>query len=168
MDHIFTYRDEVLFKPCSPVEEFGVATEELAARLVGTLAGQRAYGLAANQIGVSQRALAYNAGPAFNGVIFNPEVQWYKNTALMEEGCLSIPGFFWRVERPATILVTGQDAAGNDVKLNLKRMEARIFLHEIDHLAGRLIFDLIEDEYERAQALKLADRLLFEMEKIRP
>jgi len=160
--------DAVLRKECKTVEEFGSKTHRMARLLTDTLEHCRSgAGLAANQIGISSRAFAYDLryrGEETHGVIFNPEIVNVSRTADFEEGCLSIPEFFWPITRPARIEVVGKDADGNEVSLKLRGIGARLFLHELDHLNGLLMFDRIEDETERRHAFAEATALIAEQD----
>lgn len=157
-----TFGDPVLKTPCQPIEDvdgkvvqFG---QDLLARLQRSDLG---IGLAANQIGVSRQAFAYDLShyaEGVDGVLFNPRVTDTRGTAVYEEGCLSIPEFYYPVERADEVMVEGVTLAGELVTMELDGIAARLFQHEIDHLNGLLIFDRLPAE-ERKEAMKLATSL---------
>ncbi len=106
-----------------------------------TMEENNGIGLAANQVGIEKSffiALWENKFYAF----FNPEITKHsKETALIEEGCLSLPGITALVPRYTSITLKAQKITGKKVKLNLFGMLSIIFQHEIDHLNGILITD---------------------------
>jgi peptide deformylase len=103
-------------------------------------------GLAANQVGVNQRFFAIDMSH-FDVVkspitIINPKIVEVSNTIVAgEEGCLSFPGLYQDIERPDRAVISGIDLDGNEVIFEGKGMVARVFLHEIDHLDGKLFID---------------------------
>jgi len=77
-------------------------------------------------------------------VFINPEIKKISNKKnIMEEGCLSIPGVYMEVERPARIEIAALDRYGKKIKLKADGMLARIIQHEIDHLEGVLFVDKV-------------------------
>ncbi len=103
-------------------------------------------GLSANQIGLPYRVFvaqvpSHQGRPKFYA-IFNPEiVKQSKETEIMEEGCLSIPGKYGFVERASRIVIKGYDPNGKKIKIKAWGLLARVFQHEIDHLDGKLFID---------------------------
>ena len=138
---IQTYGAEVLGKTAEPVAE---VTPELLTTLKGMvpmLAQYHGVGLAAPQVGISQRFFVMNAGDKLRYVI-NPEIlESGSSMSEMEEGCLSIPGVHKRVRRPRRIKVSYTDETGARVDEELKDFPARVFQHEYDHLEGILFVD---------------------------
>jgi len=109
-------------------------------------------GIAAPQIGVSQRVLVYGISkpnPRYpdvvliaNTVIINPEITWYSDeTSERCEGCLSVPGVRIPIERPDKIRLAYQNMNGEHIEKDFEGFEARIVQHETDHLNGILIVD---------------------------
>jgi peptide deformylase len=93
-------------------------------------------GLSANQVGLNLRAFVIG-NDDFRMSVFNPEiVSVSSDTTLMEEGCLSFPGVFLKVQRPTTIKVRYQNPKGELVEEDYNGLTARIFLHEYDHMQG--------------------------------
>ena len=77
--------------------------------------------------------------------IFNPEIiKFSKQTEIIEEGCLSIPGINGEVERPKKITITGFNKNGQKIKIKAEGLTARVFQHETDHLNGVLFIDKIK------------------------
>ena len=113
----------------------------LVARMRKIMEEANGIGLAANQIGLSERMFVAQWDDKFYA-IFNPKLSKpSKEKEEIEEGCLSIPGKFGVVKRPASVLLTGQSSTGKSVKIKAWDMLARIFQHEVDHLDGKLYVD---------------------------
>ncbi|MDD5710941.1 MAG: peptide deformylase [Candidatus Colwellbacteria bacterium] len=95
-------------------------------------------GLSANQIGLDMQVFVARWNNKLYAV-FNPRIQkTSKERIIVEEGCLSVPGFYGEVGRAEKVVLTGQNKQGKKVKINAYNMLARIFQHETDHLNGRL------------------------------
>ena len=107
---------------------------------------KKGIGLAAPQIGILKKIiLAKISGK--NTVMINPEIiEFSLEEKNMEEGCLSIPGFFAQVFRPIEIKVKFRDENFTEKIINLSGINARVVQHEIDHLNGILFIDRIEDQ----------------------
>src|SRR3989344_8592750 len=98
-------------------------------------------GLAANQIGLSERVFVAKWDEKFYAV-FNPKLsKLSREKEEIEEGCLSIPGKYATVKRPASVLLVGENSSGKKIKIKAWDMLARIFQHEVDHLNGKLYVD---------------------------
>ncbi|MEK7062176.1 MAG: peptide deformylase, partial [Patescibacteria group bacterium] len=77
--------------------------------------------------------------------IFNPEIiKFSKQTEIIEEGCLSVPGVLGEVERPKKIALTGFNKNDQKIKIKAEGLTARVFQHETDHLNGILFIDKIK------------------------
>ena len=102
-------------------------------------------GLAANQVGINRRFFAIDLSH-FDVVkepivIVNPEIVEMSGSFMGEEGCLSFPGLFLEVERAEKATIAGLDLNGNELILEGKGLMAKVLLHEIDHLNGKLFID---------------------------
>ncbi len=98
-------------------------------------------GLSANQLGLNVKVFVARVGNKFYAV-FNPEIiQRSEETAVLEEGCLRIPGKFGIVGRPNKVVLIGQDAQGKKIKIKTWGLLAQVFQHEVDHLNGKLFID---------------------------
>jgi peptide deformylase len=130
--------------------------------MAGIMADSLGVGLAAPQLGVSQRLLVYRVGPdAPIIVLANPEVEWQSGESeVLDEGCLSIPGITVDVERPVHVRVRAVDEEGGDRTVEASGLEARVIQHEIDHLNGVLILDRTtrEQRREAMRALREAEQ----------
>jgi peptide deformylase len=112
-------------------------------------------GLAAPQVGLSQRLLVYRVGHEAPLVaLVNPEVEWSSDDEEpAEEGCLSIPGIGVDVDRPVYVRVTALDEFGERRMVEASGLEARVIQHEMDHLDGVLILDRTTKD-QRKEAIR--------------
>ncbi len=135
-----TYGDECLRKVSEPVEQVGVAERILIAEMFKTMYAEKGVGLAAPQVGVNKQLIVVDTGD--NPIaLANPVIIEAKGSAVMEEGCLSVPGGVVEIERPETITVEYLDANNEKKVLECSGLLARAIQHERDHLIGKLIID---------------------------
>jgi peptide deformylase len=161
MSFIRRYGDPVLKSRATPVDRFDDTLRNQVARMAGIMSDAFGVGLAAPQLGISQRVLVYRVGQEAPVIaLVNPAVEWSgDDSEPMEEGCLSIPGIEVEVERPVHVRVRALDEHGDDRVVEASGLEARVIQHEIDHLDGTLILDRASRE-----ARKEAMRTLRELE----
>jgi peptide deformylase len=147
--------DPILKSKATPVDRFDDALRGQVGRMAGLMSDALGVGLAAPQLGVSQRLLVYRVG--FDAPVIalaNPEIEWTSEDAeTLEEGCLSIPGITVDVERPVYVRVRAQDEDGQERRVEASGLEARVIQHEMDHLDGVLILDRTTRE-QRREAMK--------------
>lgn len=129
---------------------------EVAYMLCDTMLVNNGIGLAANQIGIPYRIFAMRTEPMV--VCFNPKiVDKSTKESVMDEGCLTFPGFFVKVSRADIIKVRYTEPNGQTVTKKFSGMTARIFQHELDHLDGKLFTDNI-NRTVLALAMKKANK----------
>ena len=160
--HIRRFGDPVLRTKARPVERFDDALREEIQRMGVLMNDSIGIGLAAPQVGVSNRVLVYRVEPDSPiQPLVNPEIEWSsREQETMEEGCLSLPGVHVDVERPLHIRVTAQDDHGEQITVEASGLEARVIQHEVDHLDGVLILDRTsrDQRKEAVRALREAER----------
>lgn len=151
---IRTFGDPVLRMPTKPIAEIDAAVHILAKDMIETMYEAPGVGLAANQIGISRRIAVFDAnddrGPR---VMINPELVETAGEHEMEEGCLSVPGRWWEITRPAFARVRALDLDGNEVEYAGDELLGRVLQHELAHLDGSLLLDALPKR-DRKQALK--------------
>jgi peptide deformylase len=147
--------DPVLKSRATPVDRFDDSLRRQISRMAGIMHDALGVGLAAPQLGISQRLLVYRVGPdAPVTVLANPELEWASGEVeLGEEGCLSIPGVVVDVDRPVHVRVRALDEEGEERLVEASGLEARVIQHEMDHLDGVLILERTTRE-ERKRALR--------------
>lgn len=155
---IYTIGADVLRGQAAPIEKFD---EELAAfveKMFVTMKQGKGVGLAAPQVGVSQRLFVIQVDGDKPRVFINPEiVETSVELAGYEEGCLSIPGVYADLDRPAEVRVQAWNERGRRFVLGAEGFLARVVQHELDHLNGVLFTDRLP---ERSR-----DKLLKQYEK---
>lgn len=155
--------DPVLRESAAAVEAVDDDVRRLIADMFDTMYAEEGVGLAAPQIGISQRIIVVD--PHDDDVapfaLINPEIVTSSDDAdRAEEGCLSIPGLTEVVERPVAVQVRALDAEGREVVFDANGLLARILQHEVDHINGVLFID-------RVSALK-RKMLLNRWQKVKP
>ncbi len=145
--------DPVLRTVADPVTDFGPELEKLVADMMETMEDVEGAGLAAPQVGVSLRVFTYRIDGT-EGHIINPVLENSTDfQADVVEGCLSIPGLGFPVQRFRSTRITGVDMHGVPVSVAAQDMLARCFQHENDHLDGVLYTDRLTGE-DRKTALR--------------
>jgi peptide deformylase len=139
------YPDPVLRLRCGEVESFDEELARLARDMIETVQAAPGIGLAAPQVGRSERLavvdLSVGQDPEQLLVLVNPEIQDPVGSWIDEEGCLSIPELVDKVERPQRIRLTAQGLDGRPFELTAEGLLARAICHEVDHLDGVLFVD---------------------------
>ena len=105
-------------------------------------------GVAAPQIGVGLRAFSYNVDEVI-GYVLNPVLEVSGEPELVDEGCLSVPGFYFPRKRFPHARVTGVDLEGNEVVLEGDGLMAQALQHETDHLDGKLYIEGLDPDIKR-------------------
>jgi peptide deformylase len=151
------YPDPALRNAATVVSEVDDEVQRLAERMLDVMERAHGVGLAAPQLGILRRILVYRASDEDQPkVLINPElVERSDETEVGTEGCLSLLGGELQVPvaRHLRVRVSGRDASGDAVDIDVEGFEARVIQHEIDHLDGILIFDRAQDQ-ERREALR--------------
>ena len=147
--------DPVLKSSATPVDRFDDSLRTQVGRMAAIMQDAIGIGLAAPQLGISQRLVVYRVGPDAPLIaLANPEIEWISDDVEPgEEGCLSIPGVAVDVERPVHVRVHAQDEHGERRLVEASGLEARVIQHEMDHLDGVLMLDRTSRE-ERKRALR--------------
>lgn len=143
------FGDPVLRSRTDEVVRFDDALRRLIDDLLDTVRVPGRAGVAANQIGVGLRAFSYNIDDEI-GYVINPRlVEVRGEPELVDEGCLSIPGFGFARRRHPWARVTGVDLDGSPVEVAGEGVLAQALQHETDHLDGRLYIEDLEPEVKR-------------------
>jgi peptide deformylase len=138
---IRTYGDPVLKTVASAVDDVDGKVVRLVGEMFDTLVESgNGLALAAPQIGVRKQVVVWDFGEDPTAIV-NPEIVESDGEWVYDEGCLSIPGLYVEMLRPKEVLVRGIGLDGEEIEIEADELEARMFLHEIDHLQGVLMFD---------------------------
>ena len=139
---IVKYPDPILQKPTEPVTEFNEELRALVDDMFESMYAAHGIGLAAPQVGISQRItvidLSFQKNPEEKIVLINPEIIHKQGKQNEEEGCLSLPEIREKVSRAEKVRVRAQDVQGEWFEIDGEELLARAFQHEIDHLDGIL------------------------------
>src|ERR1700751_5282364 len=139
---IVKYGDPVLEKHAVPVKALEEELQKLVEEMFESMYAAHGVGLAAPQIGISKRLAvidtSFKEDPDAKLVLANPEILHTEGRHTQNEGCLSIPEFRENVTRPRKVTVRAQDVKGNFFEKTGEELLARAFLHETDHLNGKL------------------------------
>ncbi|HEU4808021.1 MAG TPA: peptide deformylase [Homoserinimonas sp.] len=142
------FGDPVLKTVSDPVRP-GDDVRGLVADLVDTVMLPGRAGVAAPQIGVNQRVFSYNVDGDI-GYVINPVlVSVTGEPELVDEGCLSVPGLYFKRLRYPEAVVTGEDLDGKQLELTGSGLMAQALQHEMDHLDGHLYIDGLDKETKR-------------------
>jgi peptide deformylase len=145
---IVKFGDPVLERPADAVTEFDTTElHQFLEDMFESMYAAKGVGLAAPQIGFSRRVAVIDCSvgedPAQKLVLINPEIVAVEGKQTGEEGCLSVPGFREQVTRGKRVTVKAQNAKGESFEMTGEDLLARAFLHETDHLNGRLYINHI-------------------------
>jgi len=151
------FPDPVLRQPVEEVRDFGEELSDLLADMWATMYAKDGVGLAAPQVGIS-KSLAVIDHHGDRYVVVNPQILSQDGEEEGEEGCLSFPGIFVNVKRPSRIRLRFQDETGAVKEMELQGFIARVYLHEIDHLRGRLLIDHVSPIRRQMIKTRLAKR----------
>ena len=165
---IRVYPDPVLRVRCAEVTAFDDELAKLVADMVETMHAAPGVGLAASQVGVEKRVavvdLSVGEEPAQLLVLVNPHIVDDEGSEVESEGCLSIPDFTEKVDRPHRVEVIAQDAEGAPQRFMAEGWLARAICHEIDHLDGVLFVDHLTG-LRRERAKRALKKLAKEQEQ---
>jgi peptide deformylase len=149
---ILTDEDPILHKVCKPVEKFDGRLWQLLDDMKDTLDKAQGVGLAAPQVGVLRRVFIMDAGDGLKECI-NPTILERRGTQECTEGCLSSPGEYGIIHRPAVVKLQAQNRHGKFFIVTLEGLAAQCADHETDHLDGVLFKSKVDrmlapDEYK--------------------
>jgi peptide deformylase len=138
--------EPVLKQKAKRVSRIDGSIQRLIDDMVETMQQAHGVGLAAPQIGISLRVIVLQTPDEEPFAIINPEIVKCAGEQEVNEGCLSIPGYFGEIKRPAAVTVKGRDRHGKAIRIKATGLMAEALEHEIDHLNGTLYIDHIESQ----------------------
>jgi peptide deformylase len=144
--NILRYPDPRLHKVAKPVTEFGARLDQLIADMAETMYEAPGVGLAASQIDVHEQLVLIDTSETKDAlmVFINPEITWASDEKqVYDEGCLSVPGVYDGVERPARVKVRALDQQGKPFELEADGLLAVCIQHEMDHLQGKVFVEYL-------------------------
>jgi peptide deformylase len=162
---IVEYPDPRLRTVAKPVTAFDARLRTLVADMAETMYAAPGVGLAATQVDQHIELIVIDVSETKDQlrVFINPQITWTsEETALCEEGCLSVPGVYDEVRRPARVRVRAQDQYGETFELDCEGLLAVCVQHEMDHLTGKVFVDYLSALKQERTRTKLKKRKLRE------
>ena len=144
---ILEYPDPRLRTKATPVAVFDEALRRLVDDLLETMYGAKGVGLAASQVDIHKRLLVLDVSETRDQpmVLINPQILSAEGRVPGEEGCLSLPGIYDKLERAARIRVRALDRHGKPFEIDAEGMLGVCIQHEMDHLDGKLFVDYLSE-----------------------
>ncbi|BAZ04528.1 peptide deformylase [Calothrix sp. NIES-3974] len=151
--------DRVLRQPAKRIAKVDDEIRQLARQMLQTMYSSDGIGLAAPQVGINKQLIVIDLEPDNPKnqplILINPTIkQVSREICTGQEGCLSIPGVYLDVKRPASVEISYKDEQGRPCTLKASDLLARCILHEMDHLNGVVFVDRVENSIALAQELK--------------
>jgi len=139
------FPDPILKQKAKRVRTIDSSVKKLISDMIETMHSVPGrVGLAAPQVGVSLRVIVIGLPEAEDIAIVNPEIVRRRGERLIDEGCLSVPGYFGQVQRAESVTVKGRDQSGKEIRIKAEGLLAQALEHEIDHINGVLYLDHLE------------------------
>ncbi|MDJ1370381.1 peptide deformylase [Gulosibacter molinativorax] len=144
------YGDPVLRTPADPITKIDDNVRNLVRDLLDSTALEGRAGVAAPQIGVGLQAFSWHIDGK-TGYVLNPVLEEVRGEPTeIDEGCLSVPGLWFKTKRYPFARVRGIDLDGNEVVLEGEGLMAQMLQHETDHLKGKVYIDTLAKDERRA------------------
>jgi peptide deformylase len=141
---VYCIPEPVLRQKAKRVRTIDGSIKKLAGDMIETMHSASGIGLAAPQVGVSLRVIVIGIPEEEDIVLINPQVVRRKGERLVNEGCLSVPGYIGQIKRAESVRAKGQSLDGKEVRIKADGLLAQALEHEIDHLNGVLYIDYLE------------------------
>lgn len=136
--------DPVLRQKAKRVKVFDNSIQKLVEDMLETMHAAAGVGLAASQVGVPLRVVVIGLPEEEDIALINPQVVSKTGERVVEEGCLSIPGYVGELKRAVAVTVKARDCSGKEIRIKGEELLAHALEHEIDHINGVLYIDHLE------------------------
>jgi peptide deformylase len=142
---VLTFPDERLRTIAKPVEKVDADVKKLVEDMFDTMRDEKGIGLAATQVNVHRRVVVMDVSEEQDNplVFINPEIIHKEGSTISEEGCLSVPNNYAKVDRAEKVTVSALNQDGEQFELNADGLLAICIQHELDHLQGKLFVDYL-------------------------
>jgi len=137
--------DPILRQKSKRVRSINSSIHKLIGNMLETMHSASGVGLAAPQVGIPLRVIVIGIPEQENIALINPQIVRRRGERLVNEGCLSIPGYVGELKRAVSVTVKGRDQNGKEIRIKANELLAQALEHEIDHLNGVLYVDRLED-----------------------
>ncbi len=141
---IYRFPAPILKQKSQRVRIIDGSIQKLIGNMLETMHHIDGAGLAAPQVGVPLRIIVIGLPGNADIVLINPEIVRGTGERLVDEGCLSIPGYIGQVKRAVSVKVKGRDQNGKEIRIKADQLLAQALEHEIDHLNGVLYIDYLD------------------------
>ncbi|MDP6647244.1 MAG: peptide deformylase [Dehalococcoidales bacterium] len=136
--------DPILRQKAKRVKYFDGSTQKLIGDMQETMHAAEGIGLAAPQVGVPLRIIVIGLPEEEDIVLLNPQVVRKTGERVVDESCLSIPGYVGEVKRAISLIVKARDPSGKEIRIRGEKVLSHALEHEIDHINGILYIDHLE------------------------
>ncbi len=136
--------DPVLKQKSKRVRSIDGSIKKLVGNMLETMHAASGVGLAASQVGVPLRVIVIGMPGEEDIALINPQIVRRTGERLVNEGCLSIPGYIGEIKRAESVTVKGRDQNGKEIRIKADELLAQALEHEIDHVNGVLYVDHLE------------------------
>lgn len=157
--NLLLYPSLALETKCEPVLEFNEELGTLLDEMKKVMLEHNGLGLSANQLGVMKKVVVIQTAKKEIYELVNPLILDVTDEVTMSEGCLSSPGIYLNISRPASVLFQYQDRTGEVKKVMAEGIEARTVLHEVDHTNGIFFFSKVNRKNRKTASSKLKKSL---------
>lgn len=142
---ILEYPDPRLRTKAQPISDFGAGLQQQIDDMFETMYAAPGIGLAATQVNIHKQLFIMDVSQDNDSplVFINPEIVERRGVEEMEEGCLSFPGVYAKVERADEVVVKAFDREGKPFTLDASGLQAVCIQHELDHIQGKLFVDYL-------------------------
>ncbi len=143
--NVLKFPDERLRTIAKPIAKVDLHVQQLVDDMFETMRQENGVGLAATQVDVHQRVVVMDVSEEQDQplVLINPEITLKEGSVVSEEGCLSVPGNYAKVERAAKVKVKALNREGEEYEMEAEGLLAKCIQHELDHLEGKLFVDYL-------------------------
>ena len=141
---IRTLPEPVLRQKSKRISNIDSAVRRLIENMRETMYAARGVGLAAPQVGTPLRLIVIGIPEEEDIVLINPQIVRRSGERLVDEGCLSVPGYVGQIKRAESVTAKGRDQNGKEIRIKADNLLAQALEHEIDHLNGILYIDHLE------------------------
>lgn len=136
--------DPVLRQKAKRIRNINGSVDRLIDDMIETLNSAAGVGLAAPQVGVPLRVIIVRLPEQEAFALINPQIVRRKGERIVNEGCLSVPGYIGEIKRSEAVTAKGLDRDGREIRIKADELLAQVLEHEIDHINGILYIDHLE------------------------
>ncbi len=136
--------DPILRQKSKRVSSINSSVHKLIEDMLETMHAAPGVGLAAPQVGIPLRIIVIGLPEQEDMVLINPQVVRRSGERVVNEGCLSLPGYIGELKRAISVTAKGRDRKGKEIRIKANELLAQALEHEIDHINGVLYIDKLE------------------------